>query len=218
MASSGTQSSVGTSSGRNRAAWIIGLVVATLAVSFVLLSLRQPELPTFPPSSMSPTPAGTRLVGPRTYTIDARASDVWLYFSFSQGSLITEPAPLEWDVAFRRFQVLVNGGEAFPGEGGVINLGAVDFDSLTVLPERGYQGTEVFRGDSISAPIEGWYNYSFFTHLLSPRSTVYAIRTADGRYAKLRFLGYYCPGARPGCVTFEYVFQGAGGPRLADPT
>ena len=38
--------------------------------------------------------------------------------------------------------------------------------------------------------------------------------TADGRYAKLQLLSYYCPGARPGCLTFRYVYQGAGGRSL----
>lgn len=36
------------------------------------------------------------------------------------------------------------------------------------------------------------------------------MRTADGRYAKLEMVGYYCPGARPGCPTFRYVYQGDG--------
>jgi hypothetical protein len=31
----------------------------------------------------------------------------------------------------------------------------------------------------------------------------------DGRYAALQILGYYCAEARPGCLTFRYVYQGA---------
>ncbi len=157
-------------------------------------------------------------MGPRTYTVDARDSSRWHYFSFESGSLVADPAPLEWDLAFRRFQIVVNGGDAFPGSGGAIALGEVDFDSLEVLPEQGYLETEVVRGDSIAAAFEDWYSYSLFTHLLSPGTGVYAVRSADGRYGKLRFLGYYCPGAQPGCVTFEYVFQGAGGTRVSEPT
>jgi len=37
------------------------------------------------------------------------------------------------------------------------------------------------------------------------------LRTADGRYAKIEILGYYCIGALPGCTTFRYVYQGGGG-------
>jgi hypothetical protein len=49
---------------------------------------------------------------------------------------------------------------------------------------------------------------------VKPSPRVYALRTADGRYAKLEILSYYCPGAMPGCVTFRYVYQGAGGTEL----
>jgi hypothetical protein len=46
--------------------------------------------------------------------------------------------------------------------------------------------------------------------VLTPKPHVWAVRTADGRYAKLEMLGYYCPGAQPGCPTFRYVYQGDG--------
>jgi hypothetical protein len=39
---------------------------------------------------------------------------------------------------------------------------------------------------------------------------VWALRTADGRYVKFEILGYYCPGAQPGCLTIRYVYQGSG--------
>jgi hypothetical protein len=44
---------------------------------------------------------------------------------------------------------------------------------------------------------------------------VWAVRTADGRYAKLEMVGYYCPGPQPGCPTFRYVYQGDGTTRVA---
>ncbi|HSR42903.1 MAG TPA: HmuY family protein, partial [Longimicrobiales bacterium] len=53
------------------------------------------------------------------------------------------------------------------------------------------------------------------SHILRPKDRVFAVRTADGRYAKLRILGYYCPGARPGCLAFRYVYQGDGSRRVA---
>lgn len=153
-------------------------------------------------------------MGPRVVTIDSRDALRWQYFSFSQGTVVADPRPFDWDLAFRRFQVIVNGGEGFAGLGGVQDLGEVSFDSIVTLPEDGYVGTEVTQADSLAAPLDDWYAYSYFSHLLNPRPAVYAIRTGDGRFAKLRFLGYYCPGAQPGCVTFEYVFQGGGGREL----
>lgn len=199
--------------GRALAMGIVG-GIALLAAILVGLTLVRPEPPTFPPSPLDPRPAGEALVGPRTYTVDASDPDRWVFFSFAQGTVMEHPRPFEWDLAFRRFQVIVNGGEGFHGMGGILSLGEVGFDEVTRLPEEGYEGTRVHRGDSIQEAVERWYDYSFFSHLLSPRPVVYAVRTADGRYAKLEFLGYYCPGAQPGCLTFRYVYQGAGGPDL----
>ena len=195
----------------NRTALTIGAGVAVLAIVFVALSLQRPEPPTFAPSSPEPSPAGSDLVGPRIYTVDSRQPDRWQFFSFSRGGLVSDAGLSDWDLAFRRFQVIVNGGDGFTGKGGVISLSGASFDSLGLVPEEGYEGTAASRGDSIAAPLEDWYAYNFLSHLLSPAPSVYAVRTADGRYAKLRFLSYYCPGAQPGCVTFEYVYQGAGG-------
>ena len=59
-----------------------------------------------------------------------------------------------------------------------------------------------------------WYRYGFFSHLLTPAGNVYAIRTADLRYAKLEILSYYCPGPVAGCLTFRYVYQPDGTVRL----
>lgn len=56
-----------------------------------------------------------------------------------------------------------------------------------------------------------WYDYSYPSHLLTPKPRVYAARTADGRRAPVQFVGSYCPGALPGCVTFPYLYPGAGG-------
>jgi hypothetical protein len=198
----------------NRAAVTITAVVGSLAIVLVVVSLRRPELQTFAPSSTEPDPAGSRLVGPMTFTVDARDPQRLRFFSFSLGGLVADPGPLDWDLAFRRSQVIVNGGDGFAGLAGIIALGEVSFDSVTALPAEGYAVTESLRGDSITAVLEDWYVYSFVTHLLSPRQGVYGFQTADGRYGKLRFLSYYCPGAQPGCVTFEYVYQGGVGRQL----
>lgn len=197
--------------------WAIGLIAGVVvagAVFYVSLTLRRPEPPTYPPSSTEPRPAEGRLVGPILYTVDARDPAAWQFFSFARGSVVVDPRPFDWDLAFRRFEVIVNGGDALSGMGGVMVVEGPAGDSLDVLPEDGYEGTVVVAGDSLVASLGDWYDYSMLTHLLSPRPRTFLVRTADGRYAKLRFESYYCPGAQPGCVTFEYWYQGAGGPDL----
>lgn len=167
----------------------------------------------FAPSGPPPAEVGAALVGPRIQTIDARDERRWRWFDFSRGAEVVAPGLLEWDLAFRRHDIAVNGGPAFAGAGGAIALDGVPFDSLTTLPQDGYLGAEGSR-DSVNPAFERWYDYGFTSHLLEPRPRVYAVRTADGRYAKLEIVSYYCEGAVSGCLTFRYVYQGAGGPRL----
>jgi len=59
---------------------------------------------------------------------------------------------------------------------------------------------------STNDAIGRWYRYSWTSHLLTALPRTYAVRTAGGEAVKLRFVSYYCPGATPGCVTFEYAW------------
>ena len=194
---------------------IIG-ALALVAALLVAVSLRRPEVPTYTPSASQPRDVGEGRVGPVVYTVDASAEGEWKFFDFSKGSVVPSPGPGEWDVAFRRFNVISNGGEGFAGRAGALDLGEVDFGAVAEVPQEGYQPTVAGR-DTINEVFQGWYDYGFTTHLLSPKPRVYAVRTADGRYAKLEFLSYYCPGAQPGCLTFRYVYQGDGSRVLAGP-
>lgn len=197
----------------SRRAWILpGVLLATvalLAATFVVGSLRRPEPPSFAPGGPPPHEVGDSLVGPRVYTVDARTEQEWRWFDFSRGSAVESPGPRDWDLGFRRHDILVNGGEGFAGDGGAIALEAVAFDSLEQVPEAGYVQSQAGR-DSTNPALEEWYDYGFTSHLLEPKPAVYAIRTADGRYAKLEILSYYCPGAVSGCLTFRYAYQGSG--------
>jgi HmuY protein len=193
--------------------WIVPGVVASIilviAVMLVARSLQAPELPTYPPTTTSAGDAGDALVGPVTFTVDAASSDGWTYFDFSRGGVVSNEDPAGWDLAFRRFHVIANGGGTFTGRGEIADMGRIAFDSVTEAPDSGWTPTET-RRDTSNAAIAHWYRYSWISHILSPNDHVYVVRTADGRYAKFRILSYYCPGAQPGCVTIEYVYQGSG--------
>ena len=195
------------------AAAVLG-AVALAAVLLVVASLDRPAPIEYAVTPPRPEEAGDSLIGPVVYTVDASSPDRWIFFDFSRGSVVEAPGPTEWDLAFSRFTVIVNGGSGFAGQGGAQDLGIVPFDSVSSVPASGYQGTEA-RSDSVHPAFRGWYDYSFTSHLLTPRPSAFAIRTADGRHALLRFLGYYCPGASPGCVTFEYLYQGGEGRSVA---
>jgi hypothetical protein len=183
--------------------FVPGLAVAGLilgVVSLVALTLRQPMVPTHSPTPPAPHDVGAALVGPVLYTVDATAPDAWRPFSFQLGSVVESSAG---DLAFRRYSIVAGIGA------GIRDLGDTRFDDVRTVPSDGYSANEG-RGEPRNPAIASWYDYGFFTHVLSPKPHVWAVRTLDGRYAKLQIIGYYCPGARPGCLTFRYVYQGDG--------
>jgi hypothetical protein len=184
------------------AAVLIGALVVVVLV-LVGISLRRPELPEFPPTAVvREAPGGP---GPHLLTVDSSDPESWRYVDLARGTVVEHPAS-GWDLAFRRFEVRVNGGPGFTGQAGAIDLGDVALDSVTSLPVEGYRGMEVAGRDTTLAVLEDWYTYSYTTHVLRPRERTFALRTASGRRAALRFLSYYCPGAQPGCVTVRYRF------------
>jgi hypothetical protein len=195
--------------GRREIALMAGVGVLLTSV-LVALTLRREVPPAFSPTTPAPVEVGPVLVGPITWTIDARATDAWAFFDFSRGSTVARPGPTDWDLAVRRFRIIVNGGPGFAGDGALVDLGEVPFDSVRGVPEDGWVESSGVRVDSTNTAIRKWYAYGFTSHLLSPRPHVWALRTADGRYVKFEILGYYCPGAQPGCLTIRYVYQGSG--------
>ena len=183
-------------------------IIAGAAV-LVGLTLRQPMVPTYAPTPLAPHDAGASRVGPVLYTVDATAPDLWRPFSFKLGSVLDDTAAAttggvaRGDLVFRRYSIVAGLGA------GIRDLGETRFDDVQNVPTDGYVGNEG-QADPRNPAIASWYRYGFFTHILSPKPHVWAVRTADERYAKLEIVGYYCPGARPGCLTFRYVYQGDG--------
>ena len=193
----------------SRAPVIAVALVVVVAVVLVAFTLRQPEVPTYAPTPPAPNDVGRALVGPTVYTVDATSAERWRHFSFRLGAVVDDSNPAGWDLAFRRYQIIANGGRGFTGRAGIRDLGPVSFASVQTVPADGYEETQG-SPDPRNPAIAGWYTYGFFSHVLDPKPHVWAVRTADGRYAKLEILGYYCPGSQPGCLTFRYVFQGDG--------
>jgi hypothetical protein len=147
-------------------------------------------------------------------TVDATSGEAWRYFSFRRGAVVAEPGPNDWDLAFRRFHIIANGGPGFTGAGGILDLGPVGFDGVRTVPPAGY-AANALGPDPTNAAIARWYTYGFFSHLLMPKPHVWAVRTADGRFAKIEIVSYYCPGMLAGCLTFRYVYQGDGSTAVA---
>jgi hypothetical protein len=188
------------------------ILVLVMAGTFVLLvaslligSLTKPEFPPYSPTVPRPAPVGNSLVGPATYTLDASATDQWRRFDFGRDAAV-DSGP--WDIAFRRFHVITASG------GGIVDLGAVPFDSVRELPATGYL-PNANASDTINPGVGKWYTYSMLSHLLTSKRHVYGVRTAGGKYAKLELLAYYCQDVGTACITFRYAYRGDGTRRVA---
>ena len=185
---------------------VVGATIVTaVAVVLVALTLRQPDVPTYPLTTQPPTAqnAGASLIGPVLYTLDATSAESWRSFSFRAGAVVDGAG----DLAFKRYAIV-----AGPGAG-ILDLGETPFEAVRAVPTGGYVANEG-AAEPRNPAIAAWYRYGFFTHVLSPKPHVWAVRTGDGHYAKLEMVGYYCPGPQPGCPTFRYVYQPDGTTRM----
>jgi hypothetical protein len=134
---------------------------------------------------------------PDTLTVDASESGRWRFVDLDRGRVLALPDTAGWDLAIRRFHVIVSRA--------IADAGAEPFDRLARPPESGYI-SNTLDSDTTNAAISRWYSYSMLSHLLVPRSRLYVVRTSEGRFAKLELLSYYCPGLQAGCLTFRFGF------------
>lgn len=184
---------------------VTGGVFLLLAGILVTDSLRRPS-----PSMYAPLAPGDPAVadsGPGLrVTLDARDPDRWVYFDFSARRVRAVPDGGRWDLAARRYHVMVNGGEALPGNAAVARAREASLDGPHRVPRAGWTGTRRDGdGDLVHPLLADWYRYDFVSHLLLARPQAYVLRTVEGRFVKVRFESYYCPGTEAGCITFRYV-------------
>ena len=143
-------------------------------------------------------------------TVDATSYDDWVYLDLDTRTVVTPSTPedsLEWDLAFQRQNIALNGGES--GTGGVhvaAFSGYYDqFDTNTQASPHGWvTDTEDADGDgNPEFALGGWYDYDPMTHTLSPADMLYFVQTVEGDYFRLRFTGYYDSSETGGFVGFE---------------
>lgn len=187
--------------------------ISTPGDRFKESAIEREDSPDFTVRNPGPREVGKGLTEEITYIINASSLDEWVYFDFSQGSTVNVPdrSSLGWDLGFRRSSITSNGGETNPKSmGGIIELPGRDFKSIVEAPDAGYTiDTRIGPVETENQAIKKWYTYSYWTHVLKPKDSVYIIRTADGKYAKMNILNFYC-GKLPGCYTIRYVYQGNG--------
>lgn len=142
------------------------------------------------------------------------------FFSLRDNAIVAreDSASTAWDVAFRSTTIIINGGVSGPGAGGALLLEEA-FHEVTEAPADADFRVDSDEGNAVpTGSGNGWYNYNPQSNIVTPiPGRTIAVRTADGRVAKLRIQSYYL-GAPPEdeldagedearYYTFEFAFQ-----------
>ncbi len=151
----------------------------------------------------------------RDVAADTGNVGAFTFYSLRDSAIVSraDSNSTKWDLAFRSTTVLTNSGTSGPGEGGAIVLTATDYDTLSMAPDVAYMIDQ----EGQPAISRAWYTYTGppgHQILMNP-GVVLVIRTADGRYAKLKFTSYYQGGeavpssleSRSRFYHFTYTFQ-----------
>jgi hypothetical protein len=183
---------------------VAGLVVG----GWLLWSVLRPAPAGFAPTRGQAIGAAGQPPAVLQFTIDARSRREWAYFDFSSDAE-TEASldSLDWDIAFKRTDVITNGGETnSAGAGAAVDLGRVPLQEA-VVSAAGFLTDAVDDERGLESPaLHDWYNYDWMTHVISSDRHTYGVRTATGETALMMFLSYYCDDGSAGCITFQYVY------------
>jgi len=154
---------------------------------------------------------------------DGVTTHPWTFISLDSASKaavtdVTSVHSLAWDLAFKRAQIYTNGGEGGPGSGASVFLDK-DFALVTSDDLSGaHFVTENFFDSDCNAVVEvtgaastsfsAWYDYDQQTHVLSPVPGTWLVRSATGKFFKLRFDSYYAtPSGGMGSASGAYLLE-----------
>ncbi|WP_125722416.1 HmuY family protein [Flavobacterium ustbae] len=135
------------------------------------------------------------VVTTKVSNLDASAT-TFTKFSFSENKVVTND---NWDIAFSKTTILVNGGvkkaDTEPNRtgSGAVSIVSSTFANVTLFPAAStfaQDGTAAYAIPTGSG--NGWYSYNMTTHIISPiAGKVFVVKTHDGKYAKFEILSYY---------------------------
>lgn len=147
----------------------------------------------------------------------------YTFFSLRTNSIVPNADSLStnWDLAFKGTTIKINGGTSGFGNGGAYVYTGL-FSSLSTIDGNLMKKDTTGTNAILTGPGNGWYNSEPPpVNLINPiPGRVLAIRTADGKYAKIEILNYYKGGVTPASnasdsikgydsrhYTFRYTYQ-----------
>lgn len=153
-----------------------------------------------------------------TTIVDATSHTSWAYLDLDTGDAIIDPTnSSEWDIAFKRFYVITNGGISGTGGVAAARVNPASFPDTSQAPEGGWvvdaEDTEEDDDTGTDTAFNGgfesqndWYQYTPGTHNLTPQpDVVFVVKTSAGRFVKLAFVSYYDEAGTPGYVQFRWA-------------
>jgi len=138
-----------------------------------------------------------------TLQIDASADDTWVYVDLAARAVVSENGA--WSLAFKRFEVKLNGGISGDGDVEAVWIDA-DYADVSEAPAAGWM-TDEEGGDTDvedALALGAWYDYDPTTHVLTPAAGTWAIRGVDGATYKLVFTTYYDDAGTSGYPTLRF--------------
>jgi len=144
-----------------------------------------------------------------------------------------DSATAQWDIGLRQTRIIFNSGASGPGQGGARLVNQI-FEEVREIPANIQFATDTTATRLALTPQgnnpNGWYTYTTGVNPAQPQAGVITptpgrtilVRTADGRFAKVRVLHYYRNrpanidplAAEAGYYTFEFAFQADGSRRF----
>lgn len=147
--------------------------------------------------------------GGQVTVVDATDAEAWVYFDLETGTQLELADPgedVDWDLAFRRFNIATNCG--ISGIAGTeVAIVEADFDSVVEVPEDGFFEDAPDGDDDNEDPdyvFADWYDYNFMTHVLTPKAQTYVVVTGAGNAFKVALQAYYDDAGTSGFPAFAW--------------
>jgi len=119
------------------------------------------------------------------------ASTDTAYFSFAAGKEVPSTSD-EWDIAFNRTTVLINGGSSGKGNAMATLLKEASFEKVKQQPAEGFKADTEKEKAIPAGSGNGWYEYNMADHSINPiPGRILIVKTTAGKYVKLEIIGYY---------------------------
>jgi len=147
----------------------------------------------------------------------------WIYFSFSEKDTVSVADfhnDVNWDLGIRYESFRTNGGQSGIGQGGVYDLGEVDYETVTLSL---IGSADFIEDDSIhvildmkptwakvpgSVPLDDMFLSPSgpYSRTYDPNNHVYIIKTANGKHVKFIGTSFFNDYAEEGYLNFKFSF------------